>query len=678
MERIATLVVIATFIAAPAAGAAPTQPERPTPPDAGITFRAIDSDAPTRTAPALDTSVVIDVSGIIAKVRIRQTFKNPNDAWVEGVYVFPLPEKAAVDELRMRIGDRIIEGEIRERKRARAAYDQARRAGQQTSLIELERANIFTASVANIPPLGNITVEIGYQQRLRFADDAVSLRFPAVVGPRFIPGNRAVAGVGGTGWAVNSDLVRDAERITPPVRHPNDGTANPLSIQVRLDPGMPIAMLRSPSHAIDAANNDDDRYHITLKGGDTPANRDFVLEWHPDVGDAPFAALFKEIKDGDTYLMAIVAPPSGQPHDQPRIPREVIFIIDTSGSMHGDSICQARAALKFALDRMHPEDHFNIVRFSNDASTLFASAKPADSHHLHRAKRFVQSLNADGGTNITSALDLAFDGKVGGRMLRQVVLITDGSVGNEASLFRHIRRDIGDSRLFTIGIGSAPNSHFMRRSAAFGRGTFTHIGSTRDVSEIMSALFEKLERPTMTQIVATFDGAPLTDQRPAMLPDLYHGEPLVLTARLSKPTGEILISGNRGNQNWTRGFDTGSVRAGKGIAKLWARDGIASLMDGLVLGADPDEVRQAVLELALTHGLLSKYTSLISIDRTPVRPEAAALQRRAVPVGLPAGWNYAAVFGGKTATPATQQILMGVVALLVGGLLLLARRRRAI
>ncbi|NKB55590.1 MAG: marine proteobacterial sortase target protein [Alphaproteobacteria bacterium] len=676
MVRIATLVVIATVFAAPAAWSAPTQPERRKPPEAGITFRSNQPNAPMQTAPALHTDVDIDVTGIIAKTRIRQTFKNPEDAWVEGVYVFPLPEKAAVDELRMRIGERIIEGEIRERKKAKAAYDEARRAGKQTSLIEQERANIFTASIANIPPKGNITVEIGYQQRLHFADGTVSLRFPAVVGPRFIPGNRAIAGIGGTGSAVNSDLVPDAERITPPVRHPSLGPASPLAITVRLNPGMPIAMLRSPSHAIAAAAREDNRYDITLKGGDTPANRDFVLDWRPDTGDAPFAALFSEVKNGETYLMAIVAPPAGNIQDQPRIPREIIFIIDTSGSMHGASIVQARAALKFALDRMHPDDRFNIVRFSSAADTLFTNAKPASSSHIHRAKRFVQNLNANGGTNIASALDLALDGRIGGERLRQVVLITDGSVGNEAALFRRIRRDIGDSRLFTIGIGSAPNSHFMRRSAAFGRGTFTHIGSTRDVSQTMTALFEKLERPAMTQIAATSDGTPLSDQWPAMLPDLYHGEPLVLTARLSKPVDNIALTGSRGGQVWSRSIYASSAHQGKGIAKMWARDGIASAMDELVLGANLDAVREAVLELALTYGLLSKYTSLISIDKTPVRLDSAALERRAVPVELPAGWNYAAVFGGRTATPAGIHILTGIAALLLGGLLLLARRRR--
>ncbi len=677
MVRIAAFAVIATIFVVPNAWSAPAEPLRRSTPEAGITLRGKAPDAPSQTAPALKTDVAIDVTGIIAKIRIRQTFKNPDNAWVEGVYIFPLPEKAAVDEMRMRIGDRVIEGEIRERKQAKAAYDKARRSGKRASLIEQERANIFTASVANIPPKGDITVEIGYQQRLRFADGIISLRFPSVVGPRFIPGNRPVAGVGGTGWAANSDRVPDAERITPPVRHPNLGSANPLTINVRLNPGMPVGMLRSPSHAIDAAIQENGRYEIALKGGDAPANRDFVLHWYPETGDTPFAALFSEVKNGEAYLMAIVAPPTGKMPDQPRIPREVIFIIDTSGSMHGDSIVQAQAALKFALDRMHPDDRFNIVRFSNGADTLFASAKPADPSHVHRAKHFVQNLNADGGTNIAAALRLALDGQIGGKELRQIVLITDGSVGNEAALFRHIRRDIGDSRLFTIGIGSAPNSHFMRRSAAFGRGTFTHIGNTSDVSETMSALFEKLERPAMTDIAATTNGVPFLRQWPSMLPDLYHGEPLVLTAKLNGPVDNIELTGRRGSQVWSRVFAAASVREGKGIAKMWARDGIAAQMDSLVLGANSDTVRQEVLKLALAHGLLSKYTSLISIDRTPVRPETASLQRRAVPVELPAGWNYAAVFGGRTATPATLQILTGLAALFLCALLLLARRRTA-
>lgn len=674
--RFALFITALIFTASFAEAAVPQQ-NRPGAPEAGMTLRGAGPDAETRLAPALDTKVAIDVTGLIARVQVRQTFRNPDNAWVEGIYVFPLPDKAAIDALRMRIGDRIVEGEIRERAQAQQTYDKAKRAGKRASLIEQERPNIFTASVANIPPDGNIIVEIEYQQRLRFDSGAVSLRFPSVVAPRFIPGSRAVAGIGGVGWGGNTDAVPDAERITPPVRHPTTGPANPIAIRVRLDPGMPISLLRSPSHRIAASADDDGRYDITLKDGDAAADRDFVLQWHPDTGNEPFAALFQETKDGHTYLMAVIAPPIDDVEVSPRIAREIVFVIDTSGSMHGDSIAQARDALAFALGRLQRGDHFNIVRFSSDASTLFGRSKPASAANLIRAKRFVERLQAEGGTNIDAALVRVLDGRIGGSRLRQIVLVTDGAVGNEPALFSRIRRDIGDSRMFTIGIGNAPNSHFMRRAATFGRGTFTHIGNIRDVADTMSGLFAKLERPALTQIAATLDGAPIADQWPLLLPDLYHGEPLVLTARLPHADGLISITGMRAGSRWTDTFNVAAARPGRGITKLWAREGIAASIDELALGAEPDAVRTSVLELALSHGLVSKYTSLIAVDRTPVRPVDASLDRRVVPVDLPAGWNYAAVFGGQTATPATFQLLLGITALFIGGLLLVARRRAA-
>ena len=672
MRCIAYLLVL--VFAAQTAWATQAEPDR-RPPGTGMTFQG-DGVEPL-TAPALRTDVRIDVSGVIARVRVRQTFRNPGDDWVKGVYVFPLAETAAVDTLRMKIGERIIEGEIREKEQAQRVYTAAKRAGQRASLIEQERPNIFTASVANIAPHSEITVEIGYQQRLGFADGLVGLRFPSVVAPRFIPGNRPIAGVGGTGWAVNTDQVPDAERITPPVRHPASGPANPIAITVRLDPGMPVAMLRSPSHRIDVFDAGEDRFEITFDGGDRAANRDYVLQWRPDTGSAPFAALFRETKGDETYVMAIVAPPTRDASAQPSIPRDVIFVIDTSGSMHGDSIAQAKAALKLALERLRPEDRFNLVRFASDAAALYDALRPARGRHLSGALRYVANLESNGGTNFAAGLALALDGKIGGKRLRQVVLITDGSVGNEAALFRHIRRDLGDSRLFTIGIGSAPNSHFMRRAAVFGRGTFTHIGDLAEVKTVMSKLFEKLERPAMTQISAIRDGAPLSGQWPASLPDLYNAEPVVFTARLSNGPGALTISGLRGDERWRRHLDITTAREAQGVAKLWARDGIAAAMDERVLGADPKAVRQTVLELALTYGLLSKYTSLVSVDRTPARPAAAPLRREAVPADLPAGWTYAKVFGSRGATPATLNLLVGIAVLLLALGLVVARRRRA-
>lgn len=236
--------------------------------------------------------------------------------------------------------------------------------------------------------------------------------------------------------------------------------------------------------------------------------------------------------------------------------------------MLGESIGQARTALSFALQRLRPEDRFNIVRFASDATALFDSVRPARGDHLSRAIRYVKGLESNGGTNIAAGLVLTPDGRIGGPRLWQVVLITDGSVGNEAALFRHIHRDLGDSHLFTIGISSAPNSYFMRRSATFARGIFTHIGNQSDVAATMSRPFERLERPAMTQISAIRNSAPLTDQWPIQLLGLYHGEAVVFTARVSDAGGTISVIGDRGGAAWTRGFDIGAARPGTGIAKL--------------------------------------------------------------------------------------------------------------
>jgi Ca-activated chloride channel family protein len=231
--------------------------------------------------------------------------------------------------------------------------------------------------------------------------------------------------------------------------------------------------------------------------------------------------------------------------------------------------------------------------------------------------------------------------------------------------------------LVTVGIGSAPNSYFMRKAAQMGRGTFTHIGAVGQVAETTSRLFEKLERPALTQISALYDGETLPAMYPAPLPDLYHGEPVVLTARLPWTDGAIEFDGVRAAQPWHRVLDLAEARQGTGIVKLWARDRIAALMDGRHDGVDEDTIRDGVVQVALAHGLTSRYTSLVAVDKTPVRPADEAMDRRAVPVDLPAGWQYARVFGGRGATPATLHIVTGFATLFAGVLLLLVLRRRA-
>jgi Ca-activated chloride channel family protein len=306
-------------------------------------------------APVQSTEVKIAVRGLVVETVVRQRFSNPGEEWLEGVYVFPLPQKAAVHAMRLEIGERVIEGQIKEREAARRVYEAAKKEGRKASLIEQERPNVFTTSVANIGPGEEVAVRISYQQILEYDSGRFELRFPMVVGPRYIPGSAITTKATGTGWAFDTDQVEDASRITPPVLHPDGGKINPVQLSVTLDAGMPLERLSSPSHAAQIRKSDDGVHHIVLDG--VPADRDFVLEWSPARGNEPRAAIFTEKHDGAYYVLAMVMPPDDAFTETVRLPREVIFVIDTSGSMGGTSIIQAREALILALDQLAPEDY---------------------------------------------------------------------------------------------------------------------------------------------------------------------------------------------------------------------------------------------------------------------------------------------------------------------------------
>jgi Ca-activated chloride channel family protein len=577
---------------------------------------------------------------VIARVKVAQTFKNPDKSWVEGVYVFPLSRSGAVDHMIMRIGDRVVVGKIQERQAAKRQYEAAKRSGRKAGLVEQERPNIFTASVANIPPGETITVEISYQQPVDIADGLYSIRFPMVVNPRYIPKSPQVAGIDGTGWAANTVGVPDAERITPPMRDPAIGKDNPVRIAVDLKPGMPVTGLRSLYHPVTVSEAEGGEYHVALANGPVPADRDFVIEWRPQPGAAPKAALFQEQHEGASYFLAMVVPPRRDDGQKlARLPREAIFIIDTSGSMHGQSIEQAKQALRLAVDRLKPEDRFNVIGFASLPTALFTAPQPADPQALAAARRFIDGLQADGGTEMRAALNLALDGRIDTGRLRQIVLLTDGSVGNEAELFRNIRRGIGDSRLFTVGIGSAPNGYFMDRAARFGRGTFTFIGKTSEVAEKMTALFAKLDEPVLTDISLTLPDNTVADIEPERIPDLYLGEPIVISARLPKAAGDLTISGRFAGKEWSTTLAFASATPGTGIGKLWAKRKIETLSDKQHEGMSEDAVRDAILPIALSHQIMSRYTSLVAIDQPISRPAGEAMGTKAVPTNPPAGWT---------------------------------------
>lgn len=611
--------------------------------------------------PVQSTEVEITVKGLVVEAVVEQRFENLSSEWLEGVYVFPLPQGAAVHAMRLVVGDRVIEGEVQEREAARKVYQKAATEGKKASLVEQERPNIFTTSVANIGPGESVAVSIAYQEILEYDSGRFSLRFPMVVGPRYIPGGPVETASEGTGWAFDTDQVPDGSRITPPVLHPDAGKINPVKLSLTLDAGMPLERLICPSHPAQISADQEGVRQIVLDGAF--ADRDFLLEWVPERGREPRAAVFTEERDGAYYVLAMVMPPADEFVESVRLPRETVFVIDTSGSMGGASILQAQQALLMAVDQLRPEDFFNIIEFDSRFTVLWPDSRPAMPATVAEAKRWVERLDANGGTEIMGPLLAALEDRAEPTPLRQIIFITDGCVGNEDALFAAIDSGLGRSRLFTVGIGSAPNSHFMERVASFGRGSFTHIGSPSEVSLKMGELFAKLENPVLADIELAWPD-PDAETWPARIPDLYAGEPVVVTARLATVHGDLAASGVRAHQAWRTGVKLSVGKESAGINRLWARRKIAALMEDRVRGVPEDEVRSRVLEVALTHHLVSKYTSLVAVDVTPSRPEDAALKSGAVPTNLPAGWHYEKVFGNlpKGATPGRFHLLTALLA----------------
>ena len=628
-------------------------------------------------APLLHTEVDIRVTGLIARATVKQHFENPFEEWKEGIYVFPLPDRAAVDRLQMHIGQRVIEGQTKERTAARTAYRQAKAQGKRASLVEQERPNIFTTSLANIGPHESITVEITYQESLHYDNGTFRLRFPMVVAPRYIPGTVKIQGFKGSGWAFNTDQVPDAARITPPVLEPGGPHPKPLSqgerglapternavtLQVALNPGFPLASVDSPSHAINVTQ-DGQRRTIRLAEGSVPANRDFELVWRPVTEHTPRAALFTEPLANQEHALLMLLPPTGDTVVALR--RELILVIDTSGSMAGASIEQAKHALQTALGRLQAGDRFNIIRFASAAQQLFPSAVPATQDNLHSAQRFVHRLQANGGTEMAAALNLALQHAASPGLVRQVLFLTDGSVGNEHALFDIIHRRLGNTRLFTVGIGSAPNSHFMRGAARFGRGTFTYIGSVGEVSTKIGDLFTKLENPVLTDLKLSWPDSDDLEIWPAKIPDLYAGEPLLISARAPALPPKLKVRGLIAGSLWEASLELAGGQSEPGVGVLWARRKIEALTDSQHLGTElpAAEIRRRVTQTALDYHLVSKYTSLLAVDVTPARVREEILHSQALPVELPAGWDYARVFGQmpRTATNAQLHLLAAIL-----------------
>lgn len=575
--------------------------------------------------PAVSTHFSSEISGIVARSTIVQTFKNPTNEWLNGTYQFPLPEDSAVDFLQMRIGQREILGEIQRKQEARKQFRKAQQRGQKASLVEQQRANLFTTSLANIGPGEEIEIEIQFQQQARFVNGEFRLRFPTTFTPRAILPN--------TLQSSNSQETLQSQ--TGPILPGNEPN---FTAQIRVNAGSELTYLRSPDYVMLSEHTDSFDYQMVTA---TPQYgfQDMEILWrYQDV--SPQLLHYREATSDGEYGLLMVLPGdplfgekssgrevlSGDRHDPsyPTVHREITFVIDTSSSMAGGSIVQAKAALKLAVESLNPSDSFNILEFNSVANEMWSHPKPSHSGNTQYALRFLDKLQASGGTNISVALQLALDIQRNSEKLNQLVFITDGAIGYEDELLRDLETQLGDMRLFTVGIGSAPNSYFMVEAAKVGRGSFTYISDLSQVSKRMSELLEKIAKPSITDITADFGMD--VEMYPESIPDLYDGEPIIVSYFAPQAVSQIDVDGVTGKgssseASWQKSLQLEYLGDKSGIAKHWAKFKIRELLRQKRIAPARNDVQKAkfiieeITQTALTHNLVSSYTSLIAIEK---------------------------------------------------------------
>ena len=483
--------------------------------------------APTEVPlPLRHTDVRATVTGYVSAVDVTQQFENPYDEKIEAVYLFPLPEKAAVNEFVMTIGERKIRGILREKEEARQIYEDARAQGYRASLLVQHRPNIFEQKVANIEPGKRIDVNIRYFHTLAYEDGWYSFVFPTVVGPRYNPvGSRdPVAAV------PREDFRAPATGTAVRYLRPSERSAHDLAISVDVDAGVAIEEL-SATHAVATRRDGETLAHVELAGGSTIPNRDFVLKFR--VAGEQIKSNLLTYTDAQTkqgYFTLLVYPPAA-PATLRRQHVEMVFVVDTSGSMSGQPLAQARAAINAALERLDRNDTFQIMNFSSSVRQFASDPVPATYDNIERAREYVRRLGAEGGTEMLSGIRAALGFPRDAERTRFVTFLTDGYIGNEAEILGEVQRTIGDARIFSFGVGNAVNRYLLDGLATEGRGAVAYLGLDDSAAEVMEFYFERISRPALTDVEIDWNGLAATDVYPARLPDLFAGRPTTATGK---------------------------------------------------------------------------------------------------------------------------------------------------
>ncbi len=585
--------------------------------------------------PLKHTDIAAQVALSIASVRVRQQYHNPYDGKIEAVYVFPLPHDAAVRDFIMVIGERKIRGVIRERAEAEKIYAEAKSQGKVASLLTQDRPNIFTQSVANIEPGKQIDVEITYFHALPFAHDSYEFHFPMVVGPRYNPpGTRDGVGAVPRGGAPSGQKT-EVEYLAP-----DEISAHDISLSVDLEAGVPIAALTSPTHAIDVEKKSESRQVVRLGLKDRIPNKDFVLRYSVGGRTTQAAMITHRDEKGGTFLLALQPPK--ELADIPAAPREMVFVLDCSGSMNGAPLAIAKRAMVRCLRRLGPNDTFQIVRFSDSASALGPKPVVATDQNVAAAIRHVESLDSEGGTQMIEGIKAALDFPHDPQRFRIVSFMTDGYIGNEQEILGEIRARLGSARIFSFGIGSSVNRYLIESMAVVGRGVVAYVGLDESGERAVDQLYQQIEHPALSDVKVDFGGLKASDVYPTRMPDLFLGRPVFVTGKFAgKGPATIKITGMLGGRphEMTLKVEAADGSTHAALPALWGRAKIADLAYQMAWTANTSDLVGEIRQTALDCGLLSEFTAFIAVDSAS-STDGTKGTTVVVPVPVPKGVEY--------------------------------------
>jgi Ca-activated chloride channel family protein len=628
----------------------------------------VHSDDPgTDRLPLKSTTVDVRIAGVIADVTVTQLYRNEGQRAIEARYVFPGSTRAAVHAMNVRLGDRLLTARIKEKQAARIEYESAKREGKTSALLEQQRPNVFQMNVANILPGDEVAVELRYTELLTPHEAQYGFVFPTVVGPRYnSPRGEAAA----QKWVATPYLASGAP------------SAAAFDLKVTLDAPLAVKEITSPSHDIGVIGTGTPHASVTLlRGDERPVdNRDFILHYRL-AGDRIESGLMLYRGEEENFFLALVEPPKAVPARQIN-PRDYIFVVDVSGSMHGHPLDTTKALLQQLIGSLRPSDTFNVMLFSGGSRMLSPASVPATRANIDRALRTIHEAGGSGSTEIVPALKRIAALPKAADVSRSVIVITDGYVSVEREVFQLIAQNLNRTNVFAFGIGSSVNRHLIEGIARAGQGEAFIVTKPDQAAAQAERLRKMIDSPVLTQVKARFEGLDVYDVEPAQLPDVLGGRPVMVIGKWradsSLPMNGKLVIEGRGAEGAYRqevAFDGRESQTTGALRHLWARQRIAELSDQEALEGG-DAQKDAITALGLRYSLLTQYTSFIAVDQRVRNPNPALAPSVDQPSPLPEGVSALAIGAEVPGTPEPAAWLALLVVIGIVAATVVANRRR--